>query len=75
MGDQQPEGGDWDDEVEAFRDRQKLKQAQEQRLRSAGFGDDEIKKIEKGGERSEEDVRWSKAGVKREWDMGKEVDE
>lgn len=71
----QPEGGDWDDEVEAFRDRQKLKQAQEQRLRSAGFGDADIKKIDKGGERSEEDVQWSRSGEKREWDRGKQVDE
>jgi hypothetical protein len=69
----------WDDAVEAFRDRQKLKQNQETRLRSAGFAESEIKKIQSNtlgkDERSEADVQWAKAGEKREWDKGKDVED
>ncbi|EFQ29584.1 pre-mRNA-splicing factor 38B [Colletotrichum graminicola M1.001] len=65
--------GDWDDAVEAFRDRQKWRQNQEQRMRAAGYSDETIKKWREGGEqRDERDVRWAKAGEKREWDRGKE---
>jgi hypothetical protein len=66
----------WEDEVEAFRDRQKLRQSQEERLRAAGFGDEQIQRIHNGsngGTEDEANVRWSKAGEKREWDKGKEV--
>lgn len=66
-------GNNWNDSVEAFRDRQKLKQNQETRLREAGFGEDEIQRAN-GNTKVEEDVRWSKAGEKREWDRGKDVD-
>lgn len=66
------EGADnWDDAVEAFRDRKRWELHQEQRMRAAGFGDEEIARWKKGGERNEEDVRWSKAGEEREWDRGK----
>lgn len=66
--------GDWDDAVEAFRDRQKLRQHQEERLRAAGFATKQIEKVAaSGAERKEEDVRWAKAGESREWDRGKEV--
>jgi hypothetical protein len=68
--DAQPESaetGDWDEAVETFRDRQKWKQQGAERLREAGFTDDQIKKWEKGGEKDIDDVRWSKAGEKREW--------
>ena len=61
------ETGDWDEAVETFRDRQKWKQQGAERLREAGFTDDQIKKWEKGGEKDIDDVRWSKAGEKREW--------
>ncbi|ROT37655.1 hypothetical protein SODALDRAFT_345339 [Sodiomyces alkalinus F11] len=63
--------GNWDDAVEAFRDRRKWELHQEQRMRAAGFGDEEIARWKKGGERDEKDVRWSKAGEEREWDRGK----
>ncbi|TQN68110.1 hypothetical protein CSHISOI_07399 [Colletotrichum shisoi] len=69
---------DWDDAVEAFRDRQKWRQNQEQRMRAAGYTDEMIKKWREGGsggggeQRDERDVRWAKAGEKREWDRGKE---
>ncbi|KAF6811984.1 hypothetical protein CSOJ01_05422 [Colletotrichum sojae] len=65
-------GEDWDDAVEAFRDRQKWQQHQEQRMRAAGFGEDELKKWRNGDQKDEQDVRWTKAGEKREWDRGKE---
>lgn len=66
------DGGDnWDDAVEAFRDRQKLRQHQEQRMRGAGFDDSDIQKIQGSGDKSEEEVRWSKAGEKLEWDKDK----
>ncbi|KAL2020205.1 hypothetical protein VTK56DRAFT_8631 [Thermocarpiscus australiensis] len=63
---------DWDEAVEAYRDRQKWKRQGAERLRAAGFTEDQIKKWEKGGEKDIDDVRWSKAGERRAWDMGKE---
>ncbi|KAM0291129.1 hypothetical protein ACHAO9_004246 [Fusarium lateritium] len=68
------EGGDnWDDAVEAFRDRQKLRQNQEERLRAAGFADEQIQRASGTDEQATESVQWSKAGEKREWDVGKEI--
>ncbi|KAI2634687.1 hypothetical protein GGS26DRAFT_550954 [Hypomontagnella submonticulosa] len=64
---------DWDHAVEAFRDRQKWKQKGADRLRSAGFTEEEIKKWEKGDQKDEADVQWTKAGGLREWDRGKVV--
>lgn len=64
---------DWDMALEALRDRQRWKQQGAERLKAAGFTDDEIKKWEKGGEKTEDDVRWSKRGEGREWDRGKVV--
>ncbi|TRX90959.1 hypothetical protein FHL15_008164 [Xylaria flabelliformis] len=66
---------DWDNAVEAFRDRQKWKQQGADRLRSAGFTDEQIRKWEKGDKKDESDVQWSKAGGVREWDRGKVLDE
>lgn len=68
------EGNDWDQALEAYRDRQKWNQQGANRLRAAGFTDDQINKWEKGGEKREEDVKWSKPGEGREWDRGKIVD-
>ncbi|KAI1827663.1 hypothetical protein F4861DRAFT_535869 [Xylaria intraflava] len=62
---------DWDNAVEAFRDRQKWKQQGAERLRSAGFTDDQIRKWEKGDRKDESDVQWDKPGGVREWDRGK----
>lgn len=67
------EGDNWDQALEAHRDRQKWKQMGAERLRSAGFGDEYVKKWEKGGEKLEDDVRWVGAGEEREWDRGKEI--
>lgn len=75
-------GEEWDDAVEAFRDRQKWKAQGADRLRAAGFTDDQIKQWEKS-ERSLvpgadvdvniDDVRWAKKGEQREWDLGKKM--
>jgi hypothetical protein len=69
------EENDWDQALEALRDRQKWKQQGAERLRAAGFTEEEILKWEKGGEKREEDVKWSKPGEDREWDRGKVVDD
>lgn len=61
------EAEEWDEAVEAYRDRQKWKQQGAERLRVAGFTEEQIRKWEKGGEKDIGDVRWSKAGEKREW--------
>jgi len=70
---------DWDEAVETYRDRLKWKQQGADRLRAAGFTDEQIKKWENtssrpGAERdgNMEDVRWAKSGEKREWDRGKD---
>ncbi len=65
------EEDDWDQALEAFRDRQKWKQQGADRLRAAGFTEEEVEKWEKGGEKKEADVKWAKKGESREWDRGK----
>lgn len=61
------ETDDWDEALEAHRDRQKWKQQGADRLRAAGFTDEQVQSWEKGGEKGIDDVRWTKAGEKREW--------
>ncbi|KAL7951941.1 hypothetical protein V8C42DRAFT_305690 [Trichoderma barbatum] len=69
------EEGDWDDAVEAFRDRQKLRRVQEERMKAAGFADHQIQRINNSQrEKTEDDVVWSKAGEERAWDRGKRED-
>jgi hypothetical protein len=68
------DGDDWDEALEALRDRQKWKQQGAERLRAAGFTGEQIKAWERsegGREKSAEDVRWAKPGEGREWDRGK----
>ncbi|TGO20297.1 hypothetical protein BPAE_0313g00080 [Botrytis paeoniae] len=67
------EGEDWDQALEALRDRQKWKMQGANRLRDAGFSEEEVKKWERGGEKREEDVKWKGKGEGREWDRGKVV--
>ena len=69
---EEEEADDWEEAVEVFRDRQRWKQQGADRLRAAGFTDDEVKKWERGAERDIDDVKWTKAGEGREWDRGKE---
>lgn len=66
---------DWDDAMEALRDRAKYRQQGADRLREAGFTEDQVQKWEKGDEKTIDDVQWTKAGEKREWDRGKDVDQ
>ncbi|KAF2477287.1 uncharacterized protein BDR25DRAFT_277053 [Lindgomyces ingoldianus] len=66
---------DWDDALEALRDRQKWRQQGAERLKEAGFSADQVKKWEKGDVKNEEDVVWTKKGEGREWDRGKVVDD
>lgn len=61
--------------MEAFRDRQKLRLIQQERMKAAGIADHQIQKANNSQrEKTEEDVVWSKAGEKREWDSGKGED-
>ncbi|KAK5114675.1 hypothetical protein LTR62_002248 [Meristemomyces frigidus] len=70
-------GDDWDMALEALRDRMKWRTKGAERLRAAGFTEDEVGSfIVKGdgsGEREKgvEDVRWKGRGEAREWDRGK----
>jgi hypothetical protein len=66
---------DWGDALEALKDRQQYKQQGAERLKAAGFSEEQVKKWEKGDEKGEEDVKWVKRGEGREWDRGKVVDE
>ena len=59
---QDEEDDDWGSALEALRDRERWKQQGADRLRAAGFTDDQVKKWEKGDQKNEEDVKWSKKG-------------
>lgn len=64
---------DWEMALEAVRDRQAWKKKHADRLREAGFNDDEIDKWEDPGrEKDARDVRWRSRGQVREWDIGKD---
>ena len=67
---------DWDLALEALRDREIWKKKGAERLKEAGFGDEEVRKWEEsanGREKGVEDVRWRGKGEEREWDAGKAV--
>ncbi|KAI0578830.1 hypothetical protein Alg130_07762 [Pyrenophora tritici-repentis] len=66
---------DWGDALEALRDRARWQQQGAERLKAAGFTNNQVKKWEKGDLPNEEDVVWSRKGQAREWDRGKVVDE
>ena len=72
---------DWDQALEALKDRQKWRKQGAERLRAAGFSENEVAKWEKGGsgtgggEGREEEVRWKGRGERREWDRGKSWDD
>ncbi|KAI0130449.1 hypothetical protein BJ170DRAFT_620201 [Xylariales sp. AK1849] len=69
--DHDQEDDDWGTALEALKDRQRWKEQGADRLRAAGFTDEQVKKWEKGDDKDEDDVRWTKKGVQREWDRGK----
>ena len=66
---------DWDQALEALRDRQRWQKQGAERLKAAGFTEEEVQKWENGGEKREEDVRWKGRGEGREWDRGKVIGE
>ncbi len=66
---------DWGDALEALRDRARWQQQGADRLKAAGFTDEQVRKWEKGDVRNEEDVVWTSKGQAREWDRGKVVDD
>ncbi|KAM3422380.1 hypothetical protein BST61_g2737 [Cercospora zeina] len=72
------ERDDWDMALEALRDRARWKQSGAERLRAAGFTEEEIGNWQNGtkndGEKSIDDVKWKKKG-EREWDRGKVLEE
>jgi hypothetical protein len=77
MEDDDPGADNWDDAVESFRDLQKLRRHQQERMRDANFTEAQISKVaaSEGEKKTDVDVRWSKAGEKREWDIGKSNDD
>ncbi|EMD89855.1 hypothetical protein COCC4DRAFT_126260 [Bipolaris maydis ATCC 48331] len=66
---------DWGDALEALRDRARWKQQGAERLKSAGFTDEQVRKWERGEGQNEKDVVWKGKGEAREWDRGKVLDE
>lgn len=66
---------DWDDALDALRARAQYKQQGADRLREAGFTEEQVKKWEKGDEKTIDDVQWTRAGEKREWDRGKDAEQ
>ncbi|KAK4891020.1 hypothetical protein LTR27_010351 [Elasticomyces elasticus] len=73
------EGDDWDMALSALQARTRFKVSQKERLKAAGFTEEEVGRWEKGGkvhgEKDVGDVRWKKKGEGREWDAGKAEDE
>lgn len=67
-------GDDWENALEAHRDRQKWKALGAERLRSAGFEEDFITAWENNDTKNTANIKWAKGGV-REWDRGKVVEE
>ncbi|KAI7350353.1 hypothetical protein KC354_g12891 [Hortaea werneckii] len=68
-------GDDWDLALEALRDRAKWKAQGGDRLKAAGFTDEEVDRWKDGGrEKDERDVQWRKSGEGREWDRGKTIE-
>lgn len=66
-GDQDGDGDDW----ELVLDRVKWRQQGADRLRAAGFTEDEVQGWESG---KKAEVKWAKSGEGREWDRGKSVE-
>lgn len=68
---------DWSRALDAVRDRAAWQKAQGDRLRAAGFSEQQVERWEKGGrDGSMEDIEgliWRAKGQGREWDVGKVV--
>lgn len=50
----------WGEALEAMRDRERWKQQGAERLRAAGFKDEQVQKWQSGGDPVEEEVVWTK---------------
>ncbi|KAM0704168.1 hypothetical protein Q7P35_008401 [Cladosporium inversicolor] len=74
LSDSGDEGGkdDWPNSLEALRDRAAWREKGAQRLREAGFKEQDVVKWESGGrDKDERDLKWKGKGEGREWDAGK----
>ena len=75
LSDSGDEGGkddDWSNSLEALRDRAAWREKGAQRLRDAGFKEQDVVKWESGDrEKDERDLKWRGKGEGREWDAGK----
>ncbi|EME38612.1 hypothetical protein DOTSEDRAFT_139968 [Dothistroma septosporum NZE10] len=80
LDDHEDDDDDWEMALETMRDRAKWRKSGAERLRAAGFTEEEVDKWEKGGTRGSneegdvESVKWNKKGEGREWDRGKVVE-
>ncbi|EXJ85381.1 hypothetical protein A1O1_05745 [Capronia coronata CBS 617.96] len=78
-------GDDWEDALEALRDRRAWRTKQADRMREAGFDEDEIERWKSASSRQTmrdgdgdpdiQHVKWRRKGEPREWDAGKLQDE
>lgn len=64
---------EWDNALEAYRDRQKWKSLGAERLRSAGFDETFITAWENNATKDETCLKWTQKGAVREWDRGKQL--
>lgn len=64
----------WDEAVEMFRDWQKSKLHQDQRLKEVGFTDEQIQQASGAGQKTQASFLWTKTGETREWDKNKNID-
>ncbi|KAF2674863.1 hypothetical protein BT63DRAFT_22580 [Microthyrium microscopicum] len=64
---------DWEQSIEAMQARARWRQQGAERLRLAGFTDEQVKRWETGDEKTADDVKWARKGEGREWDRGKVV--
>lgn len=72
FGDEGGKDDDWSNSLEALRDRAAWREKGAQRLRDAGFKEQDVAKWESGGrEKDERDLKWRGKGEGREWDAGK----
>ena len=79
LSDSGDEGGkddDWSNSLEALRDRAAWREKGAQRLRDAGFKEQDVAKWESGDrDKDERDLKWRGKGEGREWDAGKAAGE
>jgi hypothetical protein len=80
LGDEEALGDDWDMALEAMRDRTRWRASGAERLKAAGFTEQEVlgwqgrgvKSRDGDQERDVKDLVWKKRGEKRAWDEDKQ---